>query len=348
MQKNIQNILIVDDHPENLFLLETLLEEPSRNFIKAESGKEALRILLNHEVALIILDVQMPGMDGFETATLIRGTTQTKYIPIIFVTGISHDEVHIFKGYKAGAVDYMSKPFEPDILKSKVKFFLGMDNLIREASLETIYRLSVAAEFRDNENTSHLDRMSEYSKIIAKTMGFEDDFVEMIKLASPMHDIGKIGVPDKILFKPGEYTTAEYNEMKRHPEIGHLILNDSNSRLLQMADHIAYTHHEKFDGSGYPRGLKGSEINIEGRIVAIADVYDALIEERIYKPAFSETKTIELIEARIGSHFDPVVFESFMNSYVEIKQARYNINEEALKDKRKNGPCRIELDSCRI
>jgi putative two-component system response regulator len=343
MQKNIQNILLVDDHPENLFLLETLLEESGRNFLKAESGKEALRILLNHDVALIILDVQMPGMDGFETAKLIRGTSQTKYIPIIFVTALSHDDVHIFKGYKSGAVDYMSKPFEPDILKSKVKFFLEMDSLIRDASLETIYRLSVAAEFRDNENTSHLERMSEYTKIIAKTMGFQHGFVEMIKLASPMHDIGKIGVPDKILFKPSEYTTAEYTEMKRHPEIGHLILKDSNSRLLQMADRIAYTHHEKFDGSGYPRGIGGTEISIEGRIVAITDVYDALIEERIYKPAFSETKTLELIKARSGNHFDPLVFEAFMDSYDEIEQARYNINKESFNDK--TDLCKIDLDS---
>jgi len=343
MQKNIQNILIVDDVPENLFLLETLLEDSSRNFLKAESGKEALRILLNHDVALIILDVQMPGLDGFETAKLIKGKVQTKYIPIIFVTGISRDNVNVFKGYQAGAVDYMSKPFEPDILKSKVKFFLEMDNVIRDASLETIYRLTVAAEFRDHENNAHLERMSEYSKIIANNMGFDDDFVEMIKLASPMHDIGKIGVPDKILFKPAEYTTTEYDEMKRHPEIGHLILNNSNSRLLQMADRIAYTHHEKVDGSGYPRGLKNSEIHIEGRIVAIADVYDALIEERIYKPAYSETKTFELLKSREGTHFDPKVYEAFMDSYSDIEEARENINGES--NNNKQDLSNVNLDS---
>jgi len=343
MQKNNQNILIVDDQPENLFLLETLLEDPSRNFLKAESGKEALRILLNHDVALIILDVQMPGLDGFETAKLIKGKVQTKYIPIIFVTGISRDDVNVFKGYQAGAVDYMSKPFEPDILKSKVKFFLEMDNVIRDASLETIYRLTVAAEFRDHENNAHLERMSEYSKIIANNMGFDDDFVEMIKLASPMHDIGKIGVPDKILFKPSEYTISEYDEMKRHPQIGHLILKGSNSRLLQMADRIAYTHHEKVDGSGYPQELKGDEINIEGRIVAVADVFDALIEERIYKPAFSEEKTLELIKDRVGTHFDPQVYEAFMDSYCEIEQAKNNINNESNNNTKEKS--KINLDS---
>lgn len=329
MQKTNQNILIVDDIPENLFLMETLLEGPGRHLIKAESGKEALRILLSYEIALIILDVQMPGMDGFETAKLIKGKNQTKYIPIIFVTGLSNDNINVFKGYKAGAVDFMSKPFEPDILKSKVKFFLEMDDIIKGASLETIYRLSVAAEFRDNENTAHLERMSEYSRIIARNMGFDNNFVEMIRLASPMHDIGKIGVPDKILFKPAEYTTAEYDEMKKHPEIGHLILKNSNSRLLQMADRIAYTHHEKYDGSGYPRGLKKNEISIEGRIVTIADVFDALIEERIYKPAFSEAKTLKLIKGRVGKHFDPEVYEAFMDSYKEIEQARNNINDES-------------------
>jgi response regulator RpfG family c-di-GMP phosphodiesterase len=173
-----------------------------------------------------------------------------------------------------------------------------------------------------------LERMSEYSKIIAGTMGFNDDFIEMIKLASPMHDIGKIGIPDKILFKPSEYTSAEYNEMKRHPEIGHLILKDSQSELLQMAERIAYTHHEKFDGSGYPRGLKEEDICIEGRIIAVADVYDALIEERIYKPAYSEKKSLDLMRDRNGYHFDPKVFKAFIDSYQKIRLARQTINEQ--------------------
>ena len=337
----MQNILIVDDCPENLFLLEALLEEPGRNFLKAHSGKEALRTLLNHEVALIILDVQMPEMNGIETATHIRASAKTRNIPIIFITGVSYDEVHIFKGYKAGAVDYLSKPFEPDILRTKVNFYLEMDNLIKDANLEIIYRLSVAAEFRDNENTAHLERMSEYSKIIAGTMGFNDDFIEMIKLASPMHDIGKIGIPDKILFKPSEYTSAEYNEMKRHPEIGHLILKDSQSELLQMAERIAYTHHEKFDGSGYPRGLKEEDICIEGRIIAVADVYDALIEERIYKPAYSEKKSLDLMRDRNGYHFDPKVFKAFIDSYQKIRLARQTINEQRNENRKLAG---IHLD----
>lgn len=193
---------------------------------------------------------------------------------------------------------------------------------LNKSNLETIYRLSLAAEYRDNDTGIHLQRMSEYSKIISKNMGLEDNRVEMIKKASPMHDIGKIGITDSILLKPGKYTKEEFEEMKKHPYIGHLILKDSESELLQLGEIIAYTHHEKWDGSGYPRGLQGTEIPVEGRIIPIADVYDALSTKRVYKPAFTQEKVMEIMEAGRGSHFDPDIFDVFMDSLEEIEDFR--------------------------
>ncbi len=193
---------------------------------------------------------------------------------------------------------------------------------LNKANLETIYRLSIAAEYRDNDTAAHLQRMSEYSGIIAKNMGLKEDQVDMIKKASPMHDIGKIGITDSILLKPGKYTKEEFEEMKKHPYIGHLILKDSESKLLQTGEIIAYTHHEKWDGSGYPRGLKGTEIPVEGRIIPIADVYDALSTKRVYKPAFTQEKVMEIMKDGRGSHFDPDIFDIFMDSLEEIEDFR--------------------------
>lgn len=193
---------------------------------------------------------------------------------------------------------------------------------ILKANLETIYRLSVAAEYRDNETAAHIKRMSEYAKIISSEMGLDTKTIENIKLASPMHDIGKIGISDAVLLKPGKYTDAEYSQMKEHANIGHLILENSNSPVLQLADSIAHTHHEKYDGTGYPRKLKGNEIPVEGRIAAIADVYDALSTKRPYKKAFSKSETLKIMTDGRGTHFDPHIFDSFMASLEAIEAYR--------------------------
>jgi cyclic di-GMP phosphodiesterase len=193
---------------------------------------------------------------------------------------------------------------------------------LNDANIETIYRLSIAAEFRDNDAATHLKKVCEYSKIIAKKLGWNDEKANMIKQASPMHDIGKIGISDSILFKPGKYNNDEYEEMRKHPSIGHIILKDSNSKCLQMGDRIAYTHHEKWDGTGYPNGLAGEEIPIEGRIVALADVYDALTTKRVYKPAFTKKEALKIMTEGRGSHFDSVVFEAFMDSLNKIEEFR--------------------------
>jgi len=189
---------------------------------------------------------------------------------------------------------------------------------IKAANLETIFCLSNAAEFRDNDTGEHLQRMSHYSMLIAKTLGWSDEQAERLKHSSPMHDIGKIGINDAILFKPGTYADEEFEIMKEHTTIGYQILKDSESDLLQLGASIAWTHHEKYDGSGYPRQLKGDAIPIEGRIVACADVYDALRTVRVYKPAFTRKKALAIMTKGNGSHFDPLVFDAFMASLEQI------------------------------
>lgn len=201
---------------------------------------------------------------------------------------------------------------------------------IKAANLETIYCLANAAEFRDNDTGYHLKRMSHYSMLIAKTLGWSDEQAEQLKHASPMHDIGKIGITDAILFKPAAYNNEEFELMKRHTTIGYQILKDSNSELLQLGASIAYTHHEKYDGSGYPRQLKGEDIPIEGRIVAMADVYDALLSPRVYKPAFTRQRALDIMHKGNGSHFDPVVFDAFMASLEQIETFRKILEKKSV------------------
>ncbi len=202
---------------------------------------------------------------------------------------------------------------------------------IKAANLETIYCLANAAEFRDNDTGDHLKRMSHYSMLIAKTLGWSDEQAEQLKHASPMHDIGKIGITDAILFKPAAYNSEEFEIMKRHTTIGYQILKDSESELLQLGASIAYTHHEKYDGSGYPRQLRGEDIPIEGRIVALADVYDALLSPRVYKPAFTRQRALDIMTKGNGSHFDPVVFDAFMASLEQIETFRKVLEQESVR-----------------
>lgn len=189
---------------------------------------------------------------------------------------------------------------------------------MKKAQLDTICRLAVAAEYKDMDTAAHIERMSRYSACIAKTMGKDQDYVELMRLASPMHDVGKIGIPDAILLKPGKLTEAEFEQMKKHTEIGARILGGSDHPLLKMSETIAWTHHEKFDGSGYPRSLKGDEIPIDGRIVALADVFDALTSRRCYKPAFTVEKALEIITEGRGKHFDPDVVDAFQSSLSDV------------------------------
>jgi HD-GYP domain-containing protein (c-di-GMP phosphodiesterase class II) len=193
---------------------------------------------------------------------------------------------------------------------------------LKKTAIDTIFRLAVATEYRDDETGFHIHRMSDYAQAIARTMGYDDEFCEVLKLASPMHDVGKIGIPDSILKKPGRLSREEFEIMKLHTLKGGAILSDADSDLLVMAERIALTHHEKFDGSGYPRGLTGEQISVEGRIVAVADVFDALMSPRCYKKAFTCEKSLAILKEGAGKHFDPLAVEAFLSVIDEIMAIR--------------------------
>lgn len=322
-QDSKQTILIVDDEPANLRVLKKMLEEQYR-LIFAKSGEEALRLVQRELPNLILLDVMMPGMTGFEVCEQLKTDMLSKAVPVIFVTALS-DEVDETKGFEVGAVDYITKPVSPAIVKARVRTHLSLvqaDDL-RRTRLQVIQRLGRASEYKDNETGMHIMRMSHYSKIIALAYGLSDFAADNLLHAAPMHDIGKIGIPDSIMLKPGKLTDKEFTIMKTHPEIGAEILGESDSDLIALAKMVSLTHHEKFDGSGYPKGLKGKEIPIEGRIVAIADVFDALTSKRPYKEAWTVEQAMAFIESQSGIHFDPdlvVLMQQCLPSILYIKQ----------------------------
>jgi putative two-component system response regulator len=218
-----------------------------------------------------------------------------------------------------------------DSLASQAAIALSNARLLdqtHDAHIDTIFRLSVAAEYKDEDTASHLERMSRYSVVLSRNLGFAEDFVQQIQLASPMHDVGKIGIPDAILMKPGKLTNKEFAIMKKHPQIGAKILGNSGSPLLQMAESIALSHHEKYNGRGYPNGLKGEEIPIEGRIVALADVFDALTSKRCYKPAWPLEKALNLIKETRGEHFDPDIVDAFFENIDQILEIKKRFADE--------------------
>ncbi|MGX9462867.1 response regulator [Shewanella sp. A14] len=318
-----QSILVVDDEPANLRVLKKMLEEPYR-LIFAKSGDEALRLIQRELPDLILLDVMMPGMTGFEVCQQLKADPRTKAVPVIFVTALS-DDVDEAKGFDVGAVDYITKPVSPAVVKARVRTHLSLVQAedLRRTRLQVIQRLGRASEYKDNETGMHVMRMSHYSRVIALAYGLSNSAAENLLHAAPMHDIGKIGIPDSIMLKPGKLTDEEFAIMKKHPEIGAEILGESDSDLIALAKVVAMTHHEKWNGSGYPHGLKGEDIPIEGRIVAIADVFDALTNERPYKEAWSIDKAMAFINSQSGIHFDPdlvVILQECLPSILSIKQ----------------------------
>lgn len=344
MQKN-PLILIVDDIPQNIELLEAYLVPYGYEIVTAANGAEALEKLASHPIDLILLDVMMPVMDGFEVARRVRQNDTMRLLPIILVTALRETEDRV-KGIEAGCDDFISKPVDKSELVARVRSLLKVKayndllanykkeleievgkrteelkhamETITAASLETIHRLSTAAEYKDEDTGLHIKRMSLYSAAVAKRMGLDEHTVQTILYAAPMHDIGKIGIPDNILLKPGKHDAAEWEIMKQHTLIGAEILKDSDAEFIKMGEVIARSHHEKWDGSGYPDGLKGTEIPIAGRITAIADVFDALVSKRPYKEAFSLEKSLEIIKDGRGTHFDPEVLDAFFAIEDEI------------------------------
>lgn len=304
-------ILVVDDEPNNLQVINQVLSG-EHQLLFAKNGKRAIEIAIQHQPDLILLDIMMPEMDGFEVCRQLKNCGTTAHIPIIFVTAMSENDDEC-KGFDLGGVDYIIKPISPKIVRARVKTHLTLVSIneLKETRMQIIQRLGRAAEYKDNETGLHVIRMSHYSKLIAKAAGLDEFSQENLLNAAPMHDIGKIGTPDHILLKPGKLDAQEWEIMKAHASTGADIIGKHDSPLLKMAHTIALTHHEKWDGSGYPNGLKGEEIPLVGRIVAIADVFDALTTERPYKNAWSVEEAIAHMNSSAGSHFDPQLIKFF-------------------------------------
>lgn len=304
-------ILCVDDEVNNLKVLRVALQG-TYDLLFAKSGKEALALASERQPDLILLDVMMPEMDGFEVCRRLKQDAQLAAVPVIFVTALQ-DEADEEVGLECGAVDYITKPISTAIVKARVKNHLSLVRVdeLQRTRLEIIQRLGRAAEYKDNETGHHVMRMSHYSQLIAQALGKNERWCEKLLHAAPMHDIGKIGIPDAIMLKPGKLTDDEFDVMKTHPRIGAEILGNSTAELMVMAKNVALYHHEKWNGSGYPERLSGKDIPLEARIVALADVFDALTSERPYKRAWSVEEACEYIHDSRGEHFDPEVVEAF-------------------------------------
>ena len=270
-----RSILLVDDEPTNLQVLKHTLQDKYR-LLFAKDGEKALELAARESVDLILLDIMMPGMSGYEVCARLKSVDGTRNIPIIFITALN-EVANEQKGFELGAVDYITKPFSPVIVNARVRNHLSLvqSETLRHTRLQIVQCLGMAAEYKDNETGMHVIRMSHYAQILALAAGYSPDDAEELLNAAPMHDVGKIGVPDAILQKPGKLDPAEWEIMKSHTKIGAEIIGEHTSGLLHTAAIIAMQHHEKWDGSGYPHGLTGDQIALSARIVAIADVFDA-------------------------------------------------------------------------
>lgn len=329
-----QSVLIVDDITENIDVLEAILQEDYK--IKAATrGKIALRIAEKAQPDIILLDIMMPEMDGYEVCERLKKNPLTSHIPIIFVTAMS-DEKDEAKGFNVGAIDYVTKPVSPIIVKARLKTHLALSNQQRELDIQVkektkelegsridlVQRLGRASEYKDNETGLHILRMSKYCKLIATEYGLSDKEADLVELAAPMHDVGKIGIEDSIIKKPGKLDREEWTRMQEHSQIGFEILGTHNDDLLNAASIMALQHHEKWNGKGYPNGLKKDEIHLYARIVAVADVFDALTSKRPYKEAWTNEKAIEIIKEERGEHFDPIVVDAFLEVLEGIFEIR--------------------------
>lgn len=328
-------ILIVDDTPENIDVLVASLSDEYTIKV-ALNGKKALSIAsLSPRPDLILLDVMMPEIDGYNVCERLKNNPVTANIPVIFVTA-KHDIKDEEKGLSLGAVDYIIKPISPPIVRARVRTHLALYDQNRQlqkkvdertkalqaSQLRIIHHLGRAVEFKDNETGAHVIRMSHYARMIAQEYGGNEEWVNQIFQAAPMHDVGKIGISDAILLKPGKLTPEEWEKMKLHTVYGGEIFAEDDDPMLKIAKTIALTHHEKWDGSGYPNGLKGEEIPLEGRIVAIADVLDALMSKRPYKEAWTLEDSLTYIEENSGSHFDPNLVPILKNLHSQIVSIR--------------------------
>lgn len=349
-------LVVEDDDAIRELIVDTMRQQFTA--LQARDGEAALELLatLDGSPDVVLTDLAMPRKDGFELAKALRAAAGTADVPILMLTG-NADRSFKLKALEFGINDFVTKPFDisevflrarnlasvrhaqqvlagyTDELEERVTertqaLERALSQLTRThedlltARAEAVHVLGVACEYRDDDTAAHIKRMALYTRVIAEQMGFDSAYVQLLETAAPMHDIGKIGVPDSILLKPGKLTPEEYKIMQQHPGIGARILASSTSPMLREAYDIALSHHEKWDGSGYPQGLKGESIPVSARIVALADVFDALTQKRVYKPAFEIDASLKIIDQGIGKHFDPNVVNAFKKGLKAIIEIR--------------------------
>ncbi len=338
-------ILVVDDEEMIRDMIREMLTPLNYDVVQAFDGINAQEKIAESLPDVVLLDVTMPRMGGFELLKFLKGNEKTQTIPVIMITALNELQVRI-EAIELGVDDFLSKPMDIMELRARVKSLLKvkayndyMKNYqmkleaevakrteevelaykkAKDASYETVFILSRAAEYRDEDTGSHILRVSHYSAAIARKIGLSEEKVETILYGAPMHDVGKIGISDNILMKPGKLEPEEFEIMKTHVDIGGKILEKSDSAFIQMGEEIALTHHEKWNGKGYPKGLKGEEIALSGRVVAVADVYDALTTRRPYKEPFSDEKSCAIIKEERGQSFDPDIVDAFFDIFDEI------------------------------
>lgn len=328
-----QALVIDDDSLARLAIQNTLLEG-GYEVLTAGNGQEGLELLSQNQVQLVICDWEMPVMNGIEFCKAVRNSNLNRYIYVIMLTSNNQSE-DIISGLHAGADDYVTKPFHPGELLMRAN--VGQRIIGLESREMTIFALAKLAESRDPETGAHLERVRSYCRVLALQLQkqpryqnlVDDNFINLVYETSPLHDIGKVAIPDSVLLKPGRLTDSEYELMKTHTLKGAETLAAAvkqfpNARFLQMAHDIALHHHERFDGDGYPYGLAGEAIPLESRIVAVADVYDALTSKRVYKESYSHEMAAEIIQNESGSHFDPEIVAAFLEVEDEFIQIRKN------------------------
>ncbi len=334
-------IMVVDDEILNRKLLLAMLKPQGYEVILAEDGADCLAKMEADPPDLVLMDIMMPNMNGFEVVTELKSRPHLALIPIVMVTALQDINDRI-TALEVGADDFLAKPVDRMELRARVRSLLKVkaynDHManyrrelerevaarteelrlvnakLRDASLETIFRLARAAEYKDEDTGAHIISMSRISAYLAERLGLNSTVVERILYASPMHDIGKIGIPDRILSKNGPLNDEEWEIMRMHPVFGGQILEGSDIGFLNLGEVIALTHHEKWDGSGYPHGLAGNQIPLAGRITAVADVFDALRSKRPYKPPLTVEQTVDIIRAGRGTHFDPLVVDALLDN----------------------------------
>ncbi len=332
---HLQNgrILIVDDESMIRAMLKSAMARTTYDCSLAQNGEEALKRLAEEEYDIVVTDVDMPVMNGIELAKVIRSQFNAD---VIIMTGQTQS-YHYDEMINIGASDFVEKPFSPREIILRIDRVIQERILKKEAQraheelkasyIDSIHRLVMAAEYKDEDTGTHIIRIGEYSKFMARKLNQNEDYCETIFYASPMHDIGKIGIPDKILLKPGKLTDAEFEKIKTHTIIGAKLLSESKSKILQMGHDIALNHHERYNGRGYPNKLKGEDIPLCGRIVALADTFDALTSRRPYKDPYPPETAFDIMQKERGEHFDPQIFDVFKDHFDRFVEIRSSLND---------------------